>query len=327
MPKPIKMLLLGGGRMGKTHLASAQKLDSVIYTGIVDKKINCARDTGASYNLPVFNNFEKAVKKLKPDAVDICVPTPYHLPMIRLCAENNLHVLCEKPISLCLKDAEEVEKICHAAGIRLMIAQVLRFWPEYVYAGTVSAKKKYGSILAVECKRLSSPPDWNAWMLKAGIGGGAVIDLQIHDMDFVLQLLGTPGAIKATGRMRGGSFNSVFNTLVYPSGISVRTEASYLMPSSYPFRMYFRIDFEKAIVEMDFWRPKGERLKVFPVQGEAFCPELPEQDAYRGEIDYFAAQLSSGKEFSLVPIDESITALKMCLASKKSCTNGKVAKV
>ncbi len=156
-------------------------------------------------------------------------------------------------------------------------------------------------------------------MLLPEAGGGAVIDLQIHDMDFVLQLLGKPQSIQAVGRLHKGAVNAVYNRLVYSKGIPVWTEASFLMPESYPFRMFFKIEIEKAILEMDCWRSKGERLKVFPQKGQSYFPVLPKNDAYREEIDYFAKRLLDGEKFSNVPLEESILALKLCLASEKSC--------
>ena len=116
-----------------------------------------------------------------------------------------------------------------------------------------------------------------------------------------------------------GAVNAVNNRLIYSEDISVFTEASFLLPESYPFRMFFKIELEKAILEMDFWRPKGERLKVFPKDGQSYFPVLPKKDAYREEIDYFAKRLLDGKKFSDVPLEESILALKLCLASEESC--------
>lgn len=101
------------------------------------------------------------------------------------------------------------------------------------------------------------------------------------------------------------------------------TQASYLMPHSHPFRMYFSIETEEAVAEMDSWRPVGGRLRVFPKRGKAFCPKLAPVDAYGAEIGYFARCLLSGRPFDRVPLEESIGALEMCLASARSCRTGR----
>jgi predicted dehydrogenase len=316
------MLLVGAGLMGRTHLEAAKGLDSVEYVGVVDINEKAARALSAEFGMKAFGDLSVAIEELKPDAVDVCVPTPYHLPTVKICASAKVHVLCEKPITLTLEDAVEMERL-EADGIRIMIAQVIRFWPEYRLAREIVREKQYGQIRAIDCRRLSSPPDWNTWMLKREFSGGAVLDMQIHDMDFVLQMLGRPRAVQAWGTERDGTFNSVQSRLIYPSGIPVRIEASMIMPPSYPFRMYFSIELDGAVLEMDFWRAKGERLMIYPQDGEAFSPEPDERDAYADEIDYFARQVKAGKPFDLVALDESILALEMCLASEQSCLTGK----
>jgi predicted dehydrogenase len=214
-----------------------------------------------------------------------------------------------------------------ASGIRVMAAQVIRFWPEYVFAREAVRSGRYGEVLAVDCRRLSAPPDWNSWMLKPDTGGGAVIDLQVHDLDFVCQLLGPPRAVRAVGREVEGAFNAVCNELVYESGVSVHTEASFVMPPPYPFRMAFRIDLEQATLEMDSWRPEGRQLQVFTREGETVVPEIEQRNAYGAEIDYFARRLLDGEPFREVPLAESITALELCLASAEACRTGETVPV
>lgn len=309
--------------MGKAHVEAARKFNSAEYVGVVDMNQEAAQNFGHEYNLEVFAELADAIEKTKPQAADICVPTPYHLELIKICAEHGIHVLCEKPISRTAEDAKKIKDISEKGSIRLMIAQVLRFWPEYVCAREKVLSGEFGKIVSIDCKRLSSPPAWNSWMMLPDIGGGAAIDLQIHDMDFVLQLMGAPIKIDSVGRIEKGAVNAVFNRLIYSNAVPVTIEASYLMPLSYPFRMYFKIDCEEATLEMDFWRSKEERLKIYPKDGNAYVPEFAHLDDYGEEIRYFAEKLLSGENFEAVPLDDSITALKMCLASEKSCMQNK----
>lgn len=318
----LQALLVGAGFMGKTHLKAAEGLDTVRYVGVVDPSAAAARSLADAYGLEAFADLADAVDRLKPDAVDICAPTPSHASAAMFCASRGLAVLCEKPIALTLEDALSVQGTFARSNGRIMVAQVLRFWPEYRYAFDAVREKRYGEVLSIDCRRLASPPSWNAWMTKEEIGGGAVIDLQIHDMDFIRRVLGKPAAIDAVGRTEQGAINAVTNRLYYPFAVSARSQASYLMPASYPFRMFFSIEFEIAVMEMDFWREKGQRLKVFPKDGAAFAPELEEENAYRNEIAYFARQVLRGDPFAESPLDEAIGALEMCLASKRSCASG-----
>lgn len=321
--QPIKMLLAGAGLMGRTHLEAVGGLDTVEYVGVVDVNDKAAKGFADEFGLKAFEDLAEAIGELRPDAVDVCVPTPYHLGLVRTCASAHVHVLCEKPIALTLEDADEIRRLQADENIRVMIAQVIRFWPEYQQARKIIREKEYGEVCSIDCRRLSSPPDWNTWMLKRESSGGAVLDMLIHDMDFTLQMLGKPQAVRASGRDQDGAFNSVHCQLEYPSGIPVRLEASVMMPPSYPFRMYFSIELEQAVLEMDFWRSKDRRLMVYPQGGEAFCPEPDEHDAYAAEIDHFARQVMTGEPFDLAALDESILALNMCLVAEQSFRTGK----
>lgn len=323
--EPVRILVAGAGFMGRTHVEGAKRFKSVRYAGVADSDLARARALAAEARAPAFASVEEALERVRPEAVDICLPTRLHLETIRLCAERGVDVLCEKPLVRHGAEADKVLALVRRHGIRLMVAQVLRFWPEYCHAIESGRSGRYGAVLAAHCRRLSAPPAWNKWMKKPESGGTA-IDLQIHDMDFLLQLLGRPRAISAAGRVVGGSVNYVYNRLLYPSsGVPATVESSSLMPESYPFRMFFSIEFERAIMEMDFWRPKGRRLRVFPRKGPAFCPKLPKLDPYGAEVDYFARCLRSGRPFERCPLEESVAALRMCLASEKSCLTGRPA--
>jgi predicted dehydrogenase len=159
-------------------------------------------------------------------------------------------------------------------------------------------------------------------MLDADKSGGAVVDLQIHDIDYVSQILGLPIAITANGLVKGGGINAVYSQLIYPSKILVFVEASWLMPKSFPFRTYFKMTFEGAVLEMDSWRPEGQYMKIFPIEGDAYFPELKLVNPYHSEIEYFANQLSRGLAFDEVPLEESVRSLHLCLASEQSCQLG-----
>ena len=68
------------------------------------------------------------------DVVDVCTPTPSHKDVVLASAAAGKDVICEKPMARHLRDAEEMIAACEAAGVRLFVAHVVRFFPEYVCA-------------------------------------------------------------------------------------------------------------------------------------------------------------------------------------------------
>lgn len=314
--KKLRMILAGAGFMGREHIDCTRTSANLMYVGIVDPKAEAAKSLADAYQLPHFTDLAVAIRELSPDAVDICTPTPSHLPLIRLCAQANVAVLCEKPIAHTLMDARAIRDLAHTHRLSIMVAQVIRFWPEYAFVRQMAATRHFGDILAIDCKRLCAPPAWNSWMLNRELSGGAAVDMQVHDVDFVQQLLGRPAAVSAQGRVAHGAMNTIHTQLHYANNIPVRLETSMLMPTSFSFRMYFSITFERAVAEMDFWRAKGQRLKIFPNDAEAFAPSVETINAYQAEIEYFAQCVLAKKPFDASPLEQAIDALEVCLASE-----------
>ena len=322
MPDKLRTVVIGAGLMGETHLEAAAETNAVDFVGVINRSPARGEALAKKHGIPSFTTLDDAVKALNPQAADICIPTPFHVDAVKQCAGHKLNTLCEKPIALSLEDAQAMRQVGIDTGTRVMIAHVLRFWPEYIFARQAVLSGDFGDLLAVDCWRLSAPPPWNDWMMDEKMSGGAVVDLQIHDMDFVFQLLGKPDRIIAMGASREGAVNEVWNTLEYPNPLPVRIYASFAMPPSYPFRMFFSLRLEHAVLEMDFLRPKNKRLIIYPDSGEPYHPEIATKDAYAAQLDYFAGRIIADEPFAECPIEESITALEMCLASKQSCRSG-----
>ena len=78
-----------------------------------------------------------------------------------------------------------------------MVAQVLRFWPEFAAIKDLLESGEYGSLRGAHFKRVISRPDWSGddWFADPSKTGGAIVDLHIHDTDFVHYLFGKPSAV------------------------------------------------------------------------------------------------------------------------------------
>src|SRR5262249_35078027 len=135
------------------------------------------------------------------ELVDICLPTDMHKPAALAALAAGKHVLVEKPIALSVADADEVIAAAERAGRLLMVGQVLRFFPEFAYIRQCRDRGHYGDLLAGHFKRVISRPNWSGddWFADVSRTGGAVVDLHIHDSDFVQHLLGMPDEVSATG--------------------------------------------------------------------------------------------------------------------------------
>jgi len=84
-----------------------------------------------------------------------------------------------------------------------MPAMCLRFWPQWVWAKQAITQGAYGRVLAARFRRVSEPPGWSrSTYFNGEQSGGALLDLHIHDTDFVQFLFGRPRGVFSTGLTR-----------------------------------------------------------------------------------------------------------------------------
>ena len=181
-----------------------------------------------------------------------------------------------------------------------MIAQVLRFWPEYEIIKKLYDEKTYGNLLSGSMTRLGCRPkwSWDNWMTDKNRSGLVPFDLHIHDLDFMVYTFGKPAktnAFKSTTETQ-----DYLNTVYQYDGFFISTEASWYA-SPYPFKAAFRFQFEHAVAAWE----NGE-MKIYEENGKIWSPVsggdgldtgnigLPASDAYANEIRYFTDCVENG---------------------------------
>src|ERR1051325_8728872 len=101
-----------------------------------------------------------------------------------------------------------------------MPAMCLRFWPEWAWVKRAIDDGRFGKVLAARFRRVAEPPGWGQHnFLEGSKSGGALLDLHIHDVDFVLQCFGRPCAVFATGYTKlSGAVDHVVAQYQFPAG-------------------------------------------------------------------------------------------------------------
>jgi predicted dehydrogenase len=132
--------------------------------------------------------------------VDICSPTNTHPELAIAALRAGKHVICEKPLARTSKLAREIATTAAGAQTFLMPAMCLRFSPEWVWVKKAIAEQTYGRCLAARFRRVGQPPSWGQkFFFDGDLSGGALLDLHIHDTDFVQFCFGRPKAVFSTG--------------------------------------------------------------------------------------------------------------------------------
>ena len=261
------------------------------------------------------------------DAVDICTPTKTHGALALAALAAGKHVLLEKPMA---RSQAEALRIADAAeesarrGVFLMPAMCIRFWPEYAWVRQRITSGEYGRVLDARFRRVASAPAWgHSHFLQGSDSGGALLDLHVHDVDFIQHCFGRPQSVFAAGyRKVSGATDHVVALFQYPGGPTVSAEGSWAMAEGFPFNMAFTVNFERATVDYDL----GRGAEAFRVAEGGSCRTvvLSEPDGYAGELGHFVDCVSAGRAPERVTARDAALAIGICEAEEQSILSGSV---
>jgi len=174
----VRAGIIGAGHMGRYHVAAYSELFNVELVGVCDVDPQKAEAAAAPFGLPVFTDYRDLFGKV--DAVSVAVPTHLHYEVARDVLEHGIHVLLEKPITPSLAEADSLFRLATERDLVLHIGHVERF------NGAIQEMKKIvDRPYLVESRRIGP---WTGRITDAGV----VLDLLIHDLDIVLNLVDRP---------------------------------------------------------------------------------------------------------------------------------------
>lgn len=186
MSAPFRLGLIGGGRMGRTHLRALEGSAQVTVVAVAEP-FEAAAAQLREQGLAVYPTAEAMFGDAQLDGVLIAVPTPQHIDTTRAALEAGVPVLCEKPFGLIPEDARELGKLARDKGLALQIAYWRRFVPQLMSLRGDLADGKYGTAHMLVCSQWDEAPPPLAFRRHSG---GVYIDMGVHEIDQVLWLLG-----------------------------------------------------------------------------------------------------------------------------------------
>jgi UDP-N-acetylglucosamine 3-dehydrogenase len=169
--------------MGKNHVRNYSLFPGVELVGISDVNQEAAT-LAEEYKTRYFSDYVKMLDEVKPDAVSVVVPTPFHLEIARGVMSRGVHCLLEKPIASSVQEAEELIQCSKENGVVFTVGHIERFNPVIKKLKQLVDEKSIGEITSVVCKRVGGFP---ANEPKTDV----IIDLAVHDIDIVNYLLGS----------------------------------------------------------------------------------------------------------------------------------------
>lgn len=329
----IKVGIIGSGFIGGAHAAAYNDINDVELVAIADVNREAGEKAASENGCGYYSDVEEMLKSEELDIIDICLPTFLHEKYVLLAASYKKHILCEKPFALKIEDAENMINAVTEAGVHFMIAQVIRFWPEYIKAKELYDAGEFGEIKLVHAARLAQHPDWTTWHRDVNKSGGGLFDLHIHDVDYMCYLFGKVKQVYAVGDQDENScWNHIMSSITFENGVNAVVEGAFEMTDNYPFTMSMRINGTESTYEYIFKAgfnledpDSAQRSAVLFKRGaDPQVLEIDEFDAYREELEYFTRCVRDNTEVSTAPPSESLNVLKLIHGIRKSLESGKV---
>ncbi|MFU0831789.1 MAG: Glycerol-3-phosphate cytidylyltransferase [Oscillospiraceae bacterium] len=187
--KIVKLGAIGTGRIARRFAPEVKYVSGVNLEGVFNPHLASAQNYAKEFELKfATNQIETFFENI--DAVYIASPHNTHYEYIKQSLEHGKHVLCEKPMVLCGKEAEELYALAQAKGLVLLEGIKTAYSPGFLKLIAIAESGKIGRICDVEAcftKLVSG----NIRELRASENGGSVTELASYPLLAIIKLLGT----------------------------------------------------------------------------------------------------------------------------------------
>ena len=318
----MKVGVIGAGFIGAIHLSAYANMPEVEVVGVADARPGTAAAGAALVRARAYSSYEDLVLTEDVEVVDVCLPTAYHRELALGAARAGKHVILEKPIARTLEDAEAILEAFSGTENRLFVGHVVRFFPEYVKIKAMMDAGDLGTVgVARTSRRSPFLTGWNDWYADWRMSGGVLLDLVIHDFDFLRWTLGEVERVYARGVL-GREYNRLDYALVtlrFAGGAIAHVEGQWGYPG--PFNYSIEVAGSRALVTAD----STESPSVQLLGGAASSRESPDfltgKSPFQTELEHFIECIATGAEPVVEPRD-AYEALKIGLAATQSVLTG-----
>ncbi len=314
--KPVRTGVVGVGYLGKYHAEKYAELDNSELIGIVDTDQKAAQELSNRLKVPSFGSYKELFGKV--DAVSIVVPTELHHKIAKDFLAKGIDVLVEKPMTTSLMEADDLIETAKTNNCILQVGHLERF-----NAAVLALNDVLKQPLFIESHRLAPFKD-------RGTDVDVILDIMIHDIDIILNIVGSPvKSIHAVGvPVVSSEKNDIANVrLEFESGCVANVTASRISAKEmrkiriFQHDAYLSIDYAAQQVEiygkMDSDDQDSPQITYDQI-------DIQQGDSLKEEIRSFLGSVQS-RNVPEVPGEAGKIALKVALEIVEQIENKKTA--
>jgi predicted dehydrogenase len=244
--------------------------------------------------------------------VCICTPTDTHVDLATRALRAGKHVLVEKPVSLRVDQIRQLDRLAKETTKLCMPAMCMRFWPAWNWLKQRIDDRTLGECVSATFTRLASLPRWSSFFIDGAKSGGALVDLHIHDADFVYWCFGRPEHLESVGRIGPSGAVDHVTTLYRFTGpqtsMHVSAEGGWDQHDGFAFRMRYVAIFEQATADFDLTR---HPQLVLCRDGRAEPVNLPPLTGYDVQLRHIVEAINEGRTSTLAGLSDAAAVTEL----------------
>ena len=246
--EPVSVLVVGVGHLGKQHARVYKELSGAKLVGVVDNDAEKAREVATNLDVPYYHELSPELLS-RVQAASVVTPTPSHFAVASKLVANGVSVLVEKPMTSSLADARALDKLARDCGVTLQVGHIERFNPV-----VLAALPHTRDPIFIECDRIH-PFSFRS------VETSVVLDLMIHDIDIVLNLVDSPVAhLDAVGtRVLSGTEDLASARITFENGCTAMFKASRVAIQK---SRKMRIFCPNSYISLDYIAKTGMRISM-----------------------------------------------------------------
>lgn len=239
----LKIGVIGVGGVAEAHIGAYRNNPHAELCAFCDVNEELLKKKGEKYGVThLYTDVEEMVKNEKLDAVSVCTLNCAHAKCTIAALNAGIHVLCEKPMAMCVKEAEEMKAAAEKNGKLLMIGFVRRYDNNMDILQDFMKDGFFGDIYYAKASYIRRNGNPGGWFCdKSRSGGGPLMDLGVHVIDYVRYALGNPKPVSV--------YAATFSKLGNRSNL--KTPGDFASADRKPDELCDVEDFATALIRFD----------------------------------------------------------------------------
>lgn len=321
----MRLGVIGGGGMATYHAYNTTRIPHCTLVAMGSPEFSdAARNVAQHAAASCVDDAAAVYTRNDIDAVIIATPTDTHAAVAIAAMQHGKHVFVEKPLARTLSDASAIIEASIRYQRHLMTGHVVRYFADYAQAHQLVTSGAIGRPGVARTNRCGAfPGDGRHWYADLQRSGGVLLDLIVHDYDWLRWTFGAPDRIYARGLLNAGfdRKDAAMSIVHFASGVIAYAEASWAYPNG--FRTSLEVSGSAGLIHHANDDVADIALNAFPNTAATLATDSDgHEDPYLAQLRDFVTWCGGGQAPRSVA-EDGYAALRMSLAAIESVHTGR----